>query len=248
MNCASKRVDALSDLLQPLRLFDSWQVPRDLTHGSSDRPGHIIERRGLGARCHRTHVRIVSRPDSVRHAGGGRRAVRRPSISESISPVLPTPCEVRSSNMRVRSACERDAGDIAELLFELGYPTDESTTVQRLRGSEELMLVAVDECRVIGLAALAISRTLTHAGPIGRLTALVVSAAHRRQGVARLLVTTVLELAERRGCEGLELTSGLRPEREAAHAFYEALGFERSSYRYWRPVRPHDPSPASPAA
>ncbi|MDQ6898305.1 MAG: GNAT family N-acetyltransferase [Candidatus Dormibacteraeota bacterium] len=147
--------------------------------------------------------------------------------------------------MQVRSASQLDAGEIAEPLCELGYPTDEATTMKRLRRSDELVLVAVDQGRLIGLAALATSRTLTHAAPIGRLTALVVSAAHRRHGVARLLVATVLEQAELRGCEGLELTSGLRPEREAAHAFYEALGFERSSYRYWRPVKSPDRSAAS---
>ena len=69
------------------------------------------------------------------------------------------------------------------------------------------------------LAVLATSHTLAHAGPIGRLTTLVVNGAHRRQGIAHLLVTTVFERAERLGCEGLELTSGLRAEREAAHAF-----------------------------
>lgn len=162
--------------------------------------------------------------------------------------MLPTTSAVRSSTMQVRSASERDAGGIAQLLCELGYPTDGSTTLKRLGRSDELVLVVEDGDRVIGLAALAISRTLTHAGPIGRLTALVVSAAHRRHGVARLLVTTVLERAERRGCEGLELTSGVRPEREAAHACYEALGFERSSYRYWRPVPSHDPDSASAGA
>jgi ribosomal protein S18 acetylase RimI-like enzyme len=148
---------------------------------------------------------------------------------------------LRSSTVEVREACERDAGYVAELLSELGYPTDEATTVERLRRPGELVLVAEDEGQVIGLAVLATSHTLAHAGPIGRLTTLVVNGAHRRQGIAHLLVTTVFERAERLGCEGLELTSGLRAEREAAHAFYEALGFERTSYRYWRPVLSHDP-------
>ena len=30
------------------------------------------------------------------------------------------------------------------------------------------------------------------------------------------------------------LTSGIRPEREAAHRFYEALGYERTSYHFHR--------------
>lgn len=77
---------------------------------------------------------------------------------------------------------------------------------------------------------------LTHRRPMGRLTALVVSSAHRRRGVARSLVEAVLQRARDLGREGVELTSGLRPEREAAHAFYLGFGFERTSYRYWLPI------------
>jgi GNAT superfamily N-acetyltransferase len=45
-----------------------------------------------------------------------------------------------------------------------------------------------------------------------------------------------VEWARNAGCEGIELTSGMRPEREAAHRFYEDLGFQKTSYRFWRPI------------
>jgi hypothetical protein len=51
-------------------------------------------------------------------------------------------------------------------------------------------------------------------------------------------VKAVLQRARELGCEGVELTSGLRPEREAAHAFNLGFGFERTSYRYWLPLDP----------
>lgn len=145
--------------------------------------------------------------------------------------------------MQIREACQRDADDVAELLSELGYPSDGAMVLARLSRPDERVLVAKDDGSAIGLAALAVSHTLTHDAPVGRLTALVVSGTRRRCGVAHLLVATALELAEREGCEGVELTCGLRPERAAAHAFYQRLGFERTSYRYWRPVPQHDLGP-----
>ena len=90
----------------------------------------------------------------------------------------------------------------------------------------------------IDLATLTTLQTPTHELPVARLTALVVSWAHRRQGVARVLVTAVLRRARELGREGVELTSGMRSEREAAHAFYLDLGFDRTSHRYWLPLRP----------
>jgi GNAT superfamily N-acetyltransferase len=140
------------------------------------------------------------------------------------------------TTVRVREVQDRDAREVAALLSELGYPTDEAAAAERLRAKHEHVLVADEGGLVVGLATLATLRTLTRARPIGRLTALVVISTHRRRGVAHRLVDATLERAEQLGCEGLELTSGLRPERQAAHAFYEALGFERTSYRYWRRI------------
>jgi ribosomal protein S18 acetylase RimI-like enzyme len=69
-----------------------------------------------------------------------------------------------------------------------------------------------------------------------RITALVVSAAARRRGVARLLVDSVVKMAESRGCSVVELTTSMA--RDDAHRFYEDCGFQRTSYRYAREIRP----------
>ena len=89
----------------------------------------------------------------------------------------------------------------------------------------------------IGLATLTTLQTPTHELPVARLTALVVGSGPGG-GVARVLVTAVLRRARELGREGVELTSGMRSEREAAHAFYLDLGFDRTSHRYWLPLRP----------
>jgi hypothetical protein len=77
----------------------------------------------------------------------------------------------------------RDASAIAELLSELGYPTDGAGAAARLRISPEQVLVAEERGRAIALATIASLHMLTHAHPVCRLTALVVSSAHRRRGL-----------------------------------------------------------------
>jgi hypothetical protein len=53
------------------------------------------------------------------------------------------------------------------------------------------------------------------------------------------------DLARRWGCDRLEVSSGRRPERDAAHAFYLAAGFEETSphsARYWKELEPPRPN------
>ena len=69
-----------------------------------------------------------------------------------------------------------------------------------------------------------------------RLSALVVSEARRRTGGGRALVEAVEAFARERGCGLVEVTSGERPEREAAHHFYAALGYEEVSRRFLKEV------------
>ena len=66
------------------------------------------------------------------------------------------------------------------------------------------------------------------------MTALVVDERARGRGVGRALVDASVGWARSRGCVLLEVTSNRR--RSDAHAFYEHLGFERSSYRFAKPL------------
>jgi hypothetical protein len=42
--------------------------------------------------------------------------------------------------------------------------------------------------------------------------------------------------ARNAGCEGIELTSGIRAERELAHKVYEGVSFVRTSCSFWLPL------------
>jgi GNAT superfamily N-acetyltransferase len=136
--------------------------------------------------------------------------------------------------VRIRDATDTDAADVAALLGELGYPTTAGEAAERLRRTGGRVLLAESEGRAVGLAALAVALQLHHAAPTARVTALVVSAQARGRGVGRRLMARAEEVARDAGCHDIELTSGIRLEREAAHRFYEALGYQRTSYHFHR--------------
>jgi len=49
----------------------------------------------------------------------------------------------------------------------------------------------------------------------------------RRQGIASRLIDELKKQAIKEGVEALALNSGLTAERNAAHHFYQAVGFEK---------------------
>jgi GNAT superfamily N-acetyltransferase len=96
------------------------------------------------------------------------------------------------------------------------------------------VLVAEDAGAVIGVASVTRLTLLHRAGPVALLSALVVQARRRGEGVGRGLVAAAEQHAAAWGCETLELTS--RDERHQTHRFYVGLGFESGSRKFVRPV------------
>jgi GNAT superfamily N-acetyltransferase len=135
----------------------------------------------------------------------------------------------------IRDARAEDAGAIAGLLTQLGYPSDPDAVearLDRLRVVGDRVVVAQLEAKVVGLAHLQVSPAIERDRPAGKLGALVVDEAHRGHGVGRALVEAVEAEARLRGCELLFLTTSER--REDAHAFYEDIGLEHTGRRYLR--------------
>jgi len=140
--------------------------------------------------------------------------------------------------VRIRDARAGDVPGLARLLAELGYPDDEERVLARAEAfgghAGSFLLVAEDEEELAGLASATVVPLLHEDGSWCRLSALVVGSAHRRRGIARALVVEAERRALESGCRYLEVTSGERPSRDAAHAFYESLGLEQVSRRYLR--------------
>lgn len=70
---------------------------------------------------------------------------------------------------------------------------------------------------------------------------IAVSPQHRRQGLAREVVTTLLSYAKAHHAQSVDLTSN--PDREAAHALYASLGFKVRETNVYRFLIPQEESP-----
>lgn len=135
---------------------------------------------------------------------------------------------------RVRPAATGDASDVARLLGDLGYPCEDAEAAERIATviadrRQHLLLAEVDG-EACGLIALYTLYSLAHGSELARITALVVSPAHARRGIGRLLLREVEQLSRRHGLHRIEVTSNAR--RVDAHAFYRDCGYSDDSRRF----------------
>lgn len=145
---------------------------------------------------------------------------------------------IAANALTYREATPDDCDDVAELLRQLGAAgvVDGAEARRRLERGLEAVFVAVDaDGRVWGFVAVKDELYFGHARPLAHVTAIAVHDAARRTGIGRGLMQRVAEFARSKRCSGVELTSGINPRREAAHHFYQSLGYVRTSYRYWLP-------------
>ncbi len=129
-----------------------------------------------------------------------------------------------------RDADSSDAKDISRLLHQLGYDVGPEEVSKRLAlqtgagGSD--IVVAVDEGAIVGVISCSHAiPLLAEGGCYVRITALAVAEDQRGQGVGRVLVGEIERRANAIDASLIEVSSGRRAEREAAHSFYPALGF-----------------------
>lgn len=141
----------------------------------------------------------------------------------------------------IRPARMSDVPELVRLFSELGYEILPDVLAERLtsfHAAGERALVASDDSsptRLLGVATLHATPVLHRAGPVGRVTALVVDAGHRGRGIGRALMEAAERWAAEQGCVLVEVTSNRR--RADAHGFYEGLGYERTSFRFARVPR-----------
>lgn len=144
----------------------------------------------------------------------------------------------------IRLARVADAEQIARLSAQLGYPAPVDAFARRLQviaaSPRHAVLVAADPAdpaRLLGMVGVE-QRLMIETGEPAEIVAMAVDVAARRHGVGRCLIEAACDWARARGCTTVFLRSNIaRPE---AHAFYPALGFERSKTQhvYRRALRP----------
>jgi ribosomal protein S18 acetylase RimI-like enzyme len=93
------------------------------------------------------------------------------------------------------------------------------------------LYVAEQDGDVVGAFALLIMDNLGHLGsPSGIIEDVVVAPGRQGSGIGQAMMRFALDRCRAKGCYKAMLSSNAR--RERAHAFYEALGFDRHGYSF----------------
>jgi GNAT superfamily N-acetyltransferase len=135
----------------------------------------------------------------------------------------------------LRDAAAADAGRLASLLTDEGYPagaTDLVARIERFATPDSRVTVAEASGEVIGFIAFHLVPRFEHSDRFVRIVALVVDAGVRERGIGRLLIADVERVAREDGAAWVEITAGHhRPE---ARQLYESLGYDAGVSAYLR--------------
>lgn len=140
--------------------------------------------------------------------------------------------------IEVREAAPADAEEVIRLFVQLGHPQPDGSAASRLAAfyaAGDRVLVAASshslhDGKLLGAATLHVTPELHRAGPIGRMTAVVVDEPARGRGIGRMLIKAAETYFAEHGCAMVEVTSNKK--RLDAHRFYEQLGYTGTSFRF----------------
>ncbi len=131
--------------------------------------------------------------------------------------------------MEIRPAAAEDAGALAALNGQLGYPCSPAELLARLtqmqRPTDHEVLVALVDAAPVGWIHVFRNVTL-ETGSAAVIGGLVVDAARRGSGVGTALLAAAEEWAKRRGERTIRVRS--QAIRDRAHRFYEERGYSRT--------------------
>jgi GNAT superfamily N-acetyltransferase len=135
--------------------------------------------------------------------------------------------------IRVHVAKTEDAGEVADLLRQMGYPVSESEVISRIKlyiKPSYLLLVAKSEEVIVGFIALHIYDVLHLPAPEGRISSFCVDENVRGTGVGTMLLNAAELFFKEKGCYKIVLNSNLkRPE---THQYYLNRGYQYTSKHF----------------
>ena len=134
----------------------------------------------------------------------------------------------------MREARITDSDSISTLVGQLGYPASPSEMTERLKillaHADYMTLVAETSNQVVGMIGVYTGHAFEFSGTYGMLTGVAVDSDWRGRGIGRLMMETLESRLKERGTRILIVTSGI--QRNEAHLFYKALGYEQTGLRF----------------
>lgn len=137
----------------------------------------------------------------------------------------------------IRVVEQSDVKSVNELLNQLGYEQSVKVTkgtIANLDKRNDEIFVYQFEGDVVAVMSLIYFDYFPSSERICRITAIVVSDRVRGKGVGTELIDFAKEVADKKGCTQLEVTTSLK--REKTQKYYASIGFDKSSYRYIQPL------------
>ena len=144
-----------------------------------------------------------------------------------------------TEELRIRRATEPDIPAVLALYAQPGASAgsimplaDAQATFRRMSAHPGYALYVAERAgALVGSFVLHIIENLAHQGAATAVVENVVVDEHcRGQGIGTSMMRFAMDEARRQRCYKLTLSSNLK--RERAHAFYDALGFERHGYSF----------------
>ncbi|MEI1689576.1 GNAT family N-acetyltransferase [Acinetobacter baumannii] len=129
--------------------------------------------------------------------------------------------------MNIRLAQWEDTETICYLLEQMGYSQPLKVVQEQFqilnKDPNAITLVAADDLKVYGVLSLYFIPQIALQGDFAKICYLCVDENMRSKGVGHLLVQEAERLAKQRGCDRMELHSGI--QRPLAHQFYLREGY-----------------------
>lgn len=141
--------------------------------------------------------------------------------------------------IHIRQAVEEDLSGILSIYdqpsMDNGYilPIEKAKIIfgRMLHYPDYKVYVAETDGEMVGTFALVIMDNLGHLGqPSGVIEDVVVLESRQGQGIGKYMMNHAVGLCKDKGCYKVTLSSNLK--REAAHRFYESLGFRKHGYSF----------------
>lgn len=130
-------------------------------------------------------------------------------------------------DIQYRDANINDAAEIALLVIQLGYPTDENKTRSNLQvvleKNDGQVTVATVDNKVVAWLHVHQSTSI-ESGQYCEIIGLVVDGAYRNEGIGKALVDIAKVWAKNKGVNKLRVRSNVK--RHKAHQFYFREGFK----------------------